>query len=443
MIPDRAADRATDPFTGLAPELATGFTGGRAALPSAHAPVAALARVATKMSPQLVVLLLALTLGIQPVATDLYLPALPALTAGFGASMPQAQLTLTALLLAFGISQLFWGPVSDRYGRRPVLLVGLAGFGLAAVACAAASSIGMLIVLRAVQGAAMGASVMCARAMLRDLYNPTEGAIVMSRGLTGLGIIACVSPLLGGLVSDLLNWRAAMGLLGLFAAGTLALVALRFEETVAQKNPVALQPKALLTTWLMIARHPTFQCYALLASCTYGGLFTFLATSSFVFINVLHISKTAYGGVMLVMCLAYMGGTVLCRRLLARIGLRRTVAVGAAFSLCGGLCIAVLAWLGVQTVASILLPFCLFAVGHGIAQPCGQSGAVGPFPANAGAASALSGFIMMVVAFVTGSYLGTHMDGTVFPLTHGVLLWGVLVSGVAWGLVPRLKATPA
>ncbi|MDO8388590.1 MAG: MFS transporter, partial [Polaromonas sp.] len=112
---------------------------------------------ASAMSPSLVVLVLSLLLGIQPITTDLYLPALPALTEGFGAPMAQAQLTLSALLLAFGVSQLFWGPLSDRFGRRPILLWGLAAYVIAAIGSALAPSMALLIIWRTVQGAAMGA----------------------------------------------------------------------------------------------------------------------------------------------------------------------------------------------------------------------------------------------------------------------------------------------
>ena len=128
------------------------------------------------MSPALIVLFLSLLLGLQPITTDLYLPALPALTEGFGATLPQAQLTLTALLLAFGLSQLVWGPISDRYGRRPVLLWGLGAYVLASVVSTLAPTMELLIAARVLQGAAMGAGVMCARAIVRDLYKPVDGA---------------------------------------------------------------------------------------------------------------------------------------------------------------------------------------------------------------------------------------------------------------------------
>ncbi|NMG48097.1 Bcr/CflA family efflux MFS transporter [Azoarcus communis] len=391
------------------------------------------------MSSPLVVLFLSLLLGVQPITTDLYLPALPAITEGFGASMAQAQLTLSGLLLAFGISQLVWGPISDRFGRRPVLLVGLGAYVLSAIGSAFASSMELLILWRIVQGTAMGAAVMCARALVRDLYAPEAGARAMSKGLSGLGVIACLSTPLGGLVSDLFGWRMALLLLALFGAVTLGLVVMRFEETVRQPNPRALAPAILLRTWGGILRHPTFWAFALLATMTYGGLFTFLAASSFVFIKLMGLSKTVYGALMFSMSGAYLIGTVLCRRLLKRYGVHRTVAIGGAFSLVGGTVLGVLALAGVFSVWAIMVPVYLFMLGHGIHQPCGQSGAVGPFPQAAGAASALSGFLMMLSAFGMGHWLGISMDGSVFPLTNGIWFWGVMTAAVAWGLVWRVR----
>ncbi|WP_411881702.1 multidrug effflux MFS transporter [Polaromonas sp. YR568] len=391
----------------------------------------------TSMPTGLIVLILSMLLGIQPVTTDLYLPALPALTEGFGAAMSQAQLTLSALLLAFGTSQLIWGPLSDRFGRRPILLWGLAAYTLASVGSTFAPSMAMLIAWRVVQGAAMGAVVMCARAIVRDLYQPLEGARVMSKGLSGLGVLACICAPLGGLLSTFYGWRIALAALAVFGAATLALVSLRFEETLAQKNPLALRPGTLLRTWLTILRNPTFLAFSALTAASYGGLFTFLATSSFVFIQVLGLSKTGYGLVMFSMCFCYLTGTFICRRLLPRFGVRRSVAIAACLSLAGGTTMGVLAWAGVQNVWAIMLPYYLFMLGHGVHQPCGQSGAVGPFPQSAGAASALNGFLMMLVAFGMGGWLGTHMDGTVRPLTHGVWFWSALIATSAWTVVRK------
>jgi DHA1 family bicyclomycin/chloramphenicol resistance-like MFS transporter len=389
------------------------------------------------MSPALIVLILSLLLGLQPITTDLYLPALPALTEGFGASMAQSQLTLTALLLAFGLSQLVWGPLSDRHGRRPILLWGLGAYVLASVLSTLAPSMELLILARAVQGAAMGAGVMCARAIVRDLYRPVEGARVMSKGLTGLGVIACMSGPLGGLLSDWAGWRVALLALAVFGAAALALVLWRFEETIQQRNPQALQPATLLQTWRTILRHPTFWAYSALSAASYGGLFTVLASSSFVFIQVLGMPKTQYGLIMSTVSFTYILGTLACRRLLPRLGVRRSVALAAGFTLTGGTLMGVFALAGLHNGWAIMLPFYLFMLAHGVHQPCSQSGAVGPFPYAAGAASALNGFLMAAVSFVMGGVLGAVMDGTVRPLMYGVWFWSVLIALAAWTLVQK------
>jgi MFS transporter, DHA1 family, multidrug resistance protein len=389
------------------------------------------------MSPNLVVLCLALLLGLQPVTTDLYLPALPDLSQELGASMGQTQLTLSALLLAFGLSQLVWGPLSDRFGRRPILLLGMAAYVVASIGSALSPNIAALVVWRILQGVAMGAGVMCARAIVRDLYQPAQGATVMSKGLSGLGVIACLCAPIGGLLTAVWNWHVALLALAVFGATTLAVLVWRFEETAPQRNPRALEPWTLVRTWRSIVSNPVFVTFSLLSAFSYGGLVTFLATSSFVFIRVLGLSPTGYGLVMMGMSLAYLSGTFLCRYLIRHYGLQLAVALAAVFSITGGTLMGALALGGVQSAWAIAIPQAIFNLGHGIHQPCGQSGAVGPFPQSAGTASALNGFFMMVTAFAAGQWLGVHMDGTAMPLALGMWFWGTLLALVAWTLVQR------
>ena len=393
------------------------------------------------MTPKLIVLILALLLGMQPVTTDLYLPALPAITAGFGASMGQAQLTLTALLLAFGLSQLLWGPLSDRFGRRPILLWGMATYTLASVACMFAPSMAWLIAGRTVQGIAMGAGVMAARAVVRDLYAPAQGATVMSQALTGLGIIACACAPLGGVLSEWVGWRWALAMVGLFGAITLALLSWRFEETLARPDPHALKARPLVRANLEIVRNRTFQTWCALSAGSYLGLFTFLASSSFVFIQALGYSKTAYGLLMLSMSASYIVGTFWCRWMLRRTSVHRTVAIAACLTITGGVSMVALAYAGEGQdwygAWAVMLPMYIFMLGHGVHQPCGQSGAVAPFPHRAGTASALNGFLMMLGAFFMGGWLGQHMDRPVFALAHGLMLWAAFITFIAWTAVQR------
>ncbi|MEP7056636.1 MAG: multidrug effflux MFS transporter [Caldimonas sp.] len=390
-----------------------------------------------QMSPASIVVLLTLLLGVQPITTDLYLPALPTVQRELGASIGAAQLTLSALIICFGLSQILCGPLADRYGRRPVLLGGLALYTVASVLGAATQSIDALIGWRALQGVAMAAAVTCGRSIVRDLYEPGDGARVMARAFGGLGLIAAASPLIGAVVVEYSNWHATLLALALYGAGALAFIVWRFDETVPARDPHATRLRTLVRNWREVLAHPTFRAWAALSACTYGGLFFLLAGSSFVFIEVLGTSRLAYGAFLASVSCAYIAGTLLCRRLLVRHGLRGAVKRGACFTLAGGVGMAALSLADVHGVWAIVLPQYLYAIGHGVHQPCGQAGAVGPFPEKAGTAASLSGFAMTLAALAVGLWLGRNLDGTVYPLTLGIGSVSIFVALVAWTLVQR------
>jgi DHA1 family bicyclomycin/chloramphenicol resistance-like MFS transporter len=389
------------------------------------------------MSSARAALALALLLGLQPLTTDLYLPALPMLTRDLQAGVAAAQLTMSALILAFGLAQLAWGPVADRFGRRPVLLVGLGLYALAGLACTFAPDIGVLVAGRTLQGACLAAAVVCARAMVRDLYEPQQGAQVMSRAMSGLGLIAITAPALGGLLAGTAGWRAALGAVTTIGLAIGLFIAFGVPETIRARNPQALQVAPLLAQARRVLRHPTFIAWTSLTSATYGGLFTMLAGSSFVYIGVLGLSPAAYGLAMASGSTSYLVGTFFCRHWLVRWGLRGAVRRGAVFTLAGGLSMAGLALIGVQSAWAIVIPQALYAFGHGVHQPCGQTGAVGPFPQAAGVAAALAGCVLAFVAFLVGLWLGHALDGTVMPLALGVGAWSAVTATIAWTLVQR------
>lgn len=393
-----------------------------------------------RIRPLLAAFALSLLLGLQPISTDVYLPALPMLTAALGAPMSSAQLTMSALILAFGLAQMVWGPVSDRIGRRPVLVAGLALHAVASAGCALAGSIEALVLWRALQGAALAAAVVCARAIVRDLYEPAEGAQVMALALSGLGVIALIGPLAGGASAWAFGWRGPLVLVTAASALTLIFIAWRLPETLARPQPQATRLVPLLRTWATIAGNRVFRAWALLVASTYGGLFTLLAGSSFIYMDVLGLTPAAYGAAMALGSLSYLLGTVVCRRWIVTHGMAGAVVRGGGFTLVAGLLMAGAAAAGVQELWAVLVPQCLYAFGHGIHQPCGQAGVVGPFPQAAGAASALAGLVLALVAFGIGRWLGVALDGTVRPLAYGLGFWAALTCVLAWTLVPRAAA---
>jgi len=273
------------------------------------------------------------------------------------------------------------------------------------------------------------------RAMLRDWFEPREGARVMARALSGLGLIAMLSPTLGGLLALYLGWRAALLATGLFAAGALALIAWQIPESLPARHRQALNPRQWLANWALVLAHPGFRAYALLTTLAYATLYAFLAGSSFVFIEVLGLSRMHYGALVSLGAAIYVGGTWLCRRWLAHGSLPQTVRRGAIFTAMGALGMGAAAWLWPPSVLALMLPHGFIMLGHGVLQPCGQAGAVGPFPRQAGAAAALSGFAIALGAFAVSAWLSRSLDGTVRPLALTMMSLGLATALCAWTLV--------
>jgi DHA1 family bicyclomycin/chloramphenicol resistance-like MFS transporter len=376
----------------------------------------------------LVVAVLTLLIALQPVTTDLYLPALPALRAHFNGSVSAVQLTLSVLMVSFGISQLVWGPVADRFGRRPVLLVGLTIYTVAAIVGALAPTMAILIAARAVQGIGMAAAMVCGRAMVRDLFEPHQGTHVMTQAMSVLAVISMSAPVFGAVLTSAWSWRAALLATAVFAAATLALIALRVPETVPQKQHNATRMRPLLSSYALIARHPSFITWTGLNSLGYAANFCFFSASSYVYIDTLGLSREAFGFVLGGASVAYLLGTFCCRRWIARSGVQASVRRAGWITLLAALVFLCPLMVHGHTTWTLTAGLWLHLFGYGILQPCGQVGLAAPFPRRAGSASALGGFAFALAAFLSSTWVGVISDGTALPVA---LTTGVLVAGCA------------
>ena len=390
-------------------------------------------------------LLLPLLLAAQPVATDGYLPALPEIARDLGS----ASSSLTVFMLAFGVAQLVCGPLADRFGRRPVLLTGLACYTAAAAGCALAGSADALVAWRAVQGAAMAAILVCARAAVRDLYPAHEGPRIMARGLMGLGLVALVAPIAGAWAVQATGWRWVLVAMGVYSLALLALCWRMFSETrqaPAESAPVlASVPVSVSAGGVrQVIADPGFCAWTALAAATYGGIFCFLLLSPMVYVDLFGLSPVLYGWIPAGGSLVYIGSTLACRKLLYRWGPLRTVRLGASLSLAGAGIQALGCLLAPQAAWPLLLGHAVYVLGHGIHQPCGQAGAVADLPQQAGRAVSWSGFGMMAAAFCVGQVAAQFVDAQfshgAWPMVAPMLLAGALLMAIAWWRLPRLYA---
>ena len=368
------------------------------------------------MSPVTLLWLIAGCLMLQPLSTDLYLPSLPHLASYFAVTPAVIQQTLSLFVIGFGTAQLVSGPLSDRYGRRPVLFGGLLTYLLASIACSLAPSVVLLISGRFVQAVGCCTAAVVARAIIRDQFTPAEGARMIARASSLLAIAPILGPIAGGYLQVTFGWRAAFVVHTVFCA-LLALAARAWlRETNLQKNPQATQFASLLRDYWTIAATPAFWAYTLPGAFSYGSIFVFISGSSFAMIRVLGLATEFYGYCFSLGVVGYLTGTFVCRHLLARIGLERTFTVGSSVSLGAGLLFLLLVKLGLNHWAVVVGCQFLTMGAHGINFPCTQAGALAPFPKQAGAAAGLMGFFIMLAALLIGTWVGASHDGTLLPL---------------------------
>ncbi len=368
------------------------------------------------MAPAMLLWLITGSLMLQPLSTDLYLPTLPHLGSYFAVSPAVVQQTLSLFIIGFGVAQLLSGPLSDRYGRRPVLLGGLWIYLLASLACAAAPAMSVLVAARFVQAVGCCTAVVVARALIRDVYAPSEGARVIAKASSLLSAAPLLGPIAGGFLQVQFGWRSAFLVLAAFCAAVAFSASRWLRETNAAPDPGALRPAALAAGYRAIAGHAGFWAYALPGALSYAGIFVFISGSAFALIEVLGVSTEAYGFCYALGVCGYLSGTLVCRRLLPVLGIDRTLGVGVTVAAVGAALFAACVLAGLQHWAVVVGGQFLAMAAHGINFPCAQAGSVAPFPERAGAAAGLMGAVAMVAAFPIGTWVGASHDGTLLPL---------------------------
>jgi DHA1 family bicyclomycin/chloramphenicol resistance-like MFS transporter len=384
--------------------------------------------------------LLWLTAGmmmLQPLATDLYLPALPGIAAYFDVGVATVQWTLSIFVASFGTWQLVAGPLSDRYGRYPVVVTGALVYCAASLLAMAAPSIEVLVGARLLQAAGACSCLVGARGIVRDLRSPAEGARLLAASSTLMSFAPLVGPIAGAYLFVAFGWRATFAVLAAFSLLLAVSAATWLPETNRHRNPHALRLAPMLRTYLEVGRSPAFRAYALASSATYGGLFAFISGSSFVLMRVLGVSTVAFGASFATMVAGYLLGTLVCRWLVARAGLQQTVMAGAALQAAAGLAMVLLVVARVHVPASIVAPMFFYGMAHGMIQPPAQAGAMAPFPHSAGAATALMGFVMMVTASIVSIWIGASYDGTLLPLSLTICAASLASALIAFTLVRR------
>ena len=384
--------------------------------------------------------LLTALVALGPLSTDMYLPALPTLMRAFGAGVAPAQFTLSVFLMGFAFGQLLIGPLSDRFGRRPVLLWGMALYAVASVVCATAGDFQQLTAARLFQALGACCGPVVGRAVVRDVYGRERAARMFAYMAMAMAAAPAVAPMIGGFLTQWPGWRGIFLVLGLVGAGLALAVALMLSETNPNLNPEAVRPGRLLANYRLLLGDRRYCGYVLCVTGVFSSLFAFISGSSFVLIDGFGLSPVMYGLSFGVVVLGYMAGSYHSGRRTLRLGIARMIVVGLWVANGGGLLGLALGLAGVGGVPAIVVPAALVMAGAGLVLPNAMAGAIAPFGEMAGTASALLGFFQMLFAALAGIVIGQFGGESAVPMMLGIVLANLLATLAYLWMVARPPA---
>lgn len=359
---------------------------------------------------------LAMLTALGPLSTDFYLPSLPDIARVMQTDIAGAQATLSSFLFGFAAGQIFWGPLSDRLGRKPILLAGLGLFALATLACAFAPSIEALTLARALQALGASGPIVLGRAMVRDLYEGARAGRELARMGMIMGLVPAVAPVIGGMLQTAFGWRSTFVASLAFGLALAAIIITVMPETLRARSPQPLSPAAIFKGFGVLLRNRAFRVYVALTALAYAGLFAFISGSSFVLIGIYGLTPVEYGLSFGFGVLGFILGTIIAQRLVGRRGMDGVIAIGVACLAGGGLAMLVGVLTGFGGAAGVVLPMALYVCGVGLTMPQAQASAMMPFPDRAGAASSFNGLCQMLLSACVGILVGHLLKNGPLPL---------------------------
>ncbi|MDR3422183.1 MAG: multidrug effflux MFS transporter [Xanthobacteraceae bacterium] len=382
-------------------------------------------------------ILLAMLSALGPLSMDMYLPSLPDIAHVLHAPIARVQLTVPSYLIGFAVGQVIYGPVSDRHGRRPVLLAAVALYLASTLVCIATQSVTPLIGARFLQGIGGSGSIVLARAIVRDLYSGVQAA----RELSLMGSISAfapiVAPMIGGVLQTAFGWRASFVAMAAFAVIALVVAARLLPETLRQRADRPVSLSSVVGGYGAVLVHRGYLAYLGILTISYAGLFAWISGASVVLQGVYGLSSVAFGFTFALGAAGYMAGSTIAARLVVRLGLDRTMGLGAMMLAAGGLALAAVVAAGIPGVW-LVAAMALYLAGLGLSVPQAMAGALTPFPDRAGTAASLMGLVQQAVAAFVATFVGNYLGRSAWPVAGVVVAMGCLTL-VLWAFTRRLR----
>jgi DHA1 family bicyclomycin/chloramphenicol resistance-like MFS transporter len=382
-------------------------------------------------------LILGALTALGPLSIDMYLPSFPAIARELAASPAKVQLTLAVFFIALGIGQAFYGPLSDRYGRRRPLCVGLGLYVLASVACAVSRSIEALVAFRFVQAIGGCAGMVIARAIVRDRFDEREAARFFSLLMLVTGLAPILAPSIGGQIVVLFSWRAIFWALAAFGLYGLTAVIFLLPESL----PVARRARGgvdeALAGYVTLLRDRAFMRYALSGALVISGMFAYIFGSPFVFMQIHGVRAERFGWIFGAIAFGLISASQINRFLLSRMAAPRILSGTLVVTAAAGLTLAIVAWANAGGLPALVVPLFVYVASLGFVLPNVVATALAPQGRRAGTASALLGTLQFGAGATVGIVLGALGNGTARPMASLIAVCGLAALAVHRLSAPR------
>ena len=393
-----------------------------------------------RLSKRMIILLAAVS-ALGPVGMQILLPALPVIKQKFYVTNDVAQLTLSLSMLAIAIGTLVYGPLSDKFGRKRVMLVGIVITIFGSIVCFVADSIMLLISGRFIQAFGGAVGLVLARAIVRDVYGPEEAARVIATLVMVMVVLPMMSPALGGELMQRFGFESVFIVIAFASAIALVFLFLWLPETLAKPVPFE-GVKSMLMTFSKLFASRVFCGYAFCVTFVSVVFFSFISAAPEIMVSVLKRPPTEYGYYFIMIPAGFMTGNYVARHYGRTISIDTMIAIGASIGVIGIVLALLLQTLGMSSPVALFLPIALAVFGNGITLPNAQAAAINEFPEYAGTASGLTGFLQMAVSSVAAQAVALIFNGTVYPLL-GLMLVASIISLLIfrWGVLNFKKRT--
>lgn len=369
------------------------------------------------------------------VGSDVYLPTLPEIGQALSQSTGAMQLTLGVYLLGLSISQLFFGPLTDCFGRKKLLLACMGLYFIASIACAFSSTLEQLLIFRLLQAIGASAGLVIGRAIIGDLFEPKEAGKVFATIFPIVGMSPAISPAIGGFIGHYLGWQANFIFVGLFALSVLILVTMTVPESLAKKDRKPLHLFKVLSTYPTILVSRKFLYYAIAPCTAYIAFFSYIAQSPFIF-HAHGFGERAIGLFYITLSLSYVAGGYFSRRYLKEKTIDETLNIGFKYFVLGAVLFLLCDFFDLPLLCMIIF-ISVLTFGNGFLIPLGTAGVVSSFPGRIGYASGLLGFLQLGAAALTTSFIGEISLNELGRLADFIFFVVIIGSGFRWFLVTK------